>query len=218
MDSHGKLVVIYLGRQTETCCPPHCTRHRRLSAGMYPCGIRSLAENCKVTKASVMLTTAEWCLLWVQEFKQLSHKYISTKFGMFLNYFTLFLWFHLDLLRHLLWTDTTALSMRKTGASTSALLSLKERQELKNKGIKLSQQLKFLGISCKSVLDVRLDLSCLTSVSMWVKLCLPFRADEAVANKIWVRISLWSTSCVSGWVSTARKTNKTQKRWYLLLI
>lgn len=46
-------------------------------------------------------------------------------------------------------------------------------------------------------------LGCLTSASMWVKLLLLLRVDEAVASRIWVRISLWSTSCVSGWVSTA---------------
>lgn len=56
--------------------------------------------------------------------------------------------------------------------------------------------------------DFSLYLCGLTSVSMWVKLCRPFGAKEAVASMIWVRISLRSTSNVSGWVSTRRITHK----------
>lgn len=59
-----------------------------------------------------------------------------------------------------------------------------------------------------TIMDFGLYLCNLTSVSMWVKLCLPFKAEEAVASRIWVLISLRSTSCVSGWVSTKKTKHK----------
>lgn len=116
-------LIIYLGRQTETCCHPRCTLHRRLSAGMYPCGIHSLAENCK-------------------EQESISYKYNSVTYSnqeiqQLLDSYSSSVWSSGNLLRHLLCADTTALSMGKTGASTSALLSLKNRELIRKVNIKL---------------------------------------------------------------------------------
>lgn len=117
-------LIIYLGRQTETCCHPRCTLHRRLSAGMYPCGIHSLAENCKEQES--ISCNIQQCNI------QQSRNTATTWFSFFLC-----VWSSGNLLRHLLCADTTALSMGKTGASTSALLSLKNRELIRKVNIKL---------------------------------------------------------------------------------
>lgn len=107
---------------------------------------------------------------------------------------------------HSLRADATALSVRKAGASTPALFPLEERTHavFLNGGCG-GFVVVFFFLENVNARGVWSRLGCLTSASMWVKLLLLLRVDEAVASRIWVRISLWSTSCVSGWVSTATK-------------
>lgn len=173
----------YLGRQTETCCHPHCTPRRRPSAGTCPCETHSLAENCTETKSQD------------------------------LRFFCFF------------FTVKQELDQRSvTHCERMRLHSPWEKLEPRHRPCSLwkTQQRQFIIPAVENVLiysfwktnfGISLILGCLTSVSMWAKLLLLFRVDEAVASRIWVRISLWSTSCVSGWVSTAKRTIKTWWRW-----
>lgn len=87
-----------LEKQTERGCHPHCTRHRKPSAGICPSETRSLAENCKERKSKYDMKTS--C------FKQLPSECWD---------------------RHSLCADTATLSVGKTGASAPACFSLKSK-------------------------------------------------------------------------------------------